>query len=221
MSEMIGPNIAADLRRIHMIVTRGLDVSIENAAKFAQEGFPQGELGEGYRSYLTALVSFLAAHHLSEDEVAFPYFKERMPDLPIGRLEEEHERMQDLLDRAKEDLEGLGDGLGPVLRDIEGELRDIRDLWGPHIGIEEEHLGVQRLAEMLPPEEHARLAGLLARHSQEHSGPDYLILPFALSNLPPEQRAIFSQSLPPMVTQQLVPVVWKEKWAPMQPFLLE
>jgi hypothetical protein len=26
--------------------------------------------------------------------------------------------------------------------------------------------------------------------------------------------------VPEIVTQQLVPVVWKEKWAPMAPFLL-
>jgi hypothetical protein len=204
-----------------MIVTRGLDVSIENAARFAQEGLPQDSLGDGYRSYVAALLSFLTAHHLAEDAIAFPYFQERMPDLPVAQLEEEHERMQNLLDQAKEDLEGVGDEPGPALRHLEGALRQIHDLWGPHIAIEEEHLGVQRLAEMLPPEEHARLAGLLARHSQEHSGPDYLILPFALYNLPPEQRAVFSQSLPPMVTQQLVPLVWKEQWAPMQPFLLE
>jgi hypothetical protein len=221
MAEMVGPNIAADLRRIHMIVTRGLDVSISNAAGFKQEGLPQGELGEGFRSYLTALLSFLTAHHLSEDEVAFPYFQERMPDLPIAQLEEEHKRMQDLLDRAQKDLQGLDDGSGQALDDLEGALRQIRDLWGPHITVEEEHLGVQRLAEMLPPEEHARLGGLLGQHSMQHAKPDYLILPFALYNLPPEQRAIFSQTLPPMVTQQLVPLVWKEKWAPMQSFLLE
>ena len=27
--------------------------------------------------------------------------------------------------------------------------------------------------------------------------------------------------IPPVVTKVLVPVVWKEQWAPMQPFLLD
>jgi hypothetical protein len=47
------------------------------------------------------------------------------------------------------------------------------------------------------------------------------VVPFLLYNLPPEERAIFSQGMPPVVTQELVPVVWKEKWSPMKPFLLD
>jgi hypothetical protein len=44
--------------------------------------------------------------------------------------------------------------------------------------------------------------------------------PFLLYNLPTEERAIIAQAMPPIVTRQLVPVVWKEKWEPMSPFLL-
>ncbi len=54
----------------------------------------------------------------------------------------------------------------------------------------------------------------------KHSGPDYLVVPFLLYNLSPEDRATMSAEMPPVVTQQLVPVVWKEKWQPMSPFLL-
>lgn len=221
MAEMTGPNIAADLRRIHMIITRGLDVSIENAARFVQEGSPDGPVSQGYRDYVTALLSFLSAHHLAEDEIAFPYFQERLPEAPFARLEEEHEHIEALLEKARKELERLEDGSGPALEGLEAELRAIRELWHPHITTEEEHFGLQRLAEMLPPEEHGRLAGIMAKHSMEHSGPDYLVVPFALYNLPPEQRAILSRAMPPMVTQELVPVAWKDRWAPMQPFLLE
>jgi hypothetical protein len=45
-------------------------------------------------------------------------------------------------------------------------------------------------------------------------------VPFALYNLPDEERAILARTMPPKVIDELVPVVWKEKWAPMQPFLL-
>jgi hypothetical protein len=31
---------------------------------------------------------------------------------------------------------------------------------------------------------------------------------------------VFSQGMPAEVVQYLVPVVWKEKWEPMQPYLL-
>jgi hypothetical protein len=221
MAEMTAPNIAADLRRIHLIITRGLDVSGENAARFVREGWPEGALGEGYRDYVAALLSFLSAHHLAEDDIAFPYFEERLPEVPFAQLEEEHQRIEPLLDQAQEALEGLGQEPSQALHDLEGVLREIRELWHPHISTEEQHFDVQRLAEMLPPEEHVRLAGMMARHSMEHSGPDYLVIPFALYNLPPDQRAVLSRAMPPMVIQELVPVVWKEQWGPMQPFLLE
>jgi hypothetical protein len=221
MVEQRGPNIAEDLRRIHMIITRGLDVSIEHAASFAREGLPEGQMGAGYGHYETALLSFLSAHHLAEDDIAFPYFEDRLPEVPFGQLEEEHERIEELLGQAKEELDRLEDEPEQALEGLGAVLRQVRKLWHPHITTEEDHFGVQRLAEMLPPEEHGRLAGLMAQHSMEHSGPDYLVVPFALYNLPPEQRAVLSRAMPPLVIEQLVPVAWKEQWAPMQPFLLE
>jgi hypothetical protein len=221
MAGMSNPNVAQDLRRIHMIITRGLDVSVEYAARFVQEGFPDRTLREGYRSYVAALLSFLHAHHLAEDDIAFPYFGERMPEAPFHQLEEEHRRIEGLLEWAREALQGLDEEPGQSLPRLEAVLRQIRELWQPHIAIEEAHFGVRRLAEMLLPEEHGRLAGLMAQHSREHSGPDYLVVPFALYNLPADQRAILARAMPPMVIQQLVPVAWKEQWSPMQPFLLD
>ena len=89
-----------------------------------------------------------------------------------------------------------------------------------HIAIEEEHFTIARFASLMPPEEHSRLLGLFMQHMQQNTGPDYLIVPFLLYNSAPDNRAFFAGGMPPIVTQQLVPVVWKEKWAPMQPFLL-
>ena len=221
MAEQTAPNIAEDLRRIHRIITRGLDVSLEHAARFAQEGLPEGQLRRGYRDYVAALLSFLSSHHLAEDDVAFPYFADLLPEMPVGQLEEEHQRIEELLGQAREELDGLEAEPEQALEGLGAVLSQVRKLWHPHITTEEEHFGVQRLAEMLPPEEHGRLAGLMAGHSMEHSGPDYLVVPFALYNLPPEQRAVLSRAMPPMVIEQLVPVAWKEQWAPMQPFLLD
>jgi hypothetical protein len=218
---MSKPNVAEDLRRIHMIITRGLDVSAENAARFAAEGFSDPTLSEGYRSYVAALLSFLHAHHLAEDDIAFPYFEERLPEAPFRQLEEEHHRMERLLQQAGEALEGLDEESAQRLPQLESVLRQIQELWRPHIALEEAHFDVRRLAELLPPEEHGRLAGMMAKHSMEHAGPDHLVVPFALYNLPADQRAILAAAMPPLVTQQLVPVAWKERWAPMRPFLLD
>lgn len=221
MVEMSKPNVAQDLRRIHMIITRGLDVSIENAGRLAAEGASDQTLGEGYRDYVTALLSFLHAHHLAEDDIAFPYFRERLPEAPFDRLEEEHTHIEGLLNQAKEALEGLAAEPEQALPRLEAVMGQMRELWQPHITLEEAHFEVQNLARMLPPEEHGRLAGMMARHSMEHSGPDYLVVPFALYNLPPDQRAIMARAMPPVVVQELVPVAWRERWAPMEPFLLE
>ena len=57
-------------------------------------------------------------------------------------------------------------------------------------------------------------------HSQRHATPDYLVVPFMLYTLPPQERPIFARNLPPIVTEQLVPVGWRDKWEPMKPFLL-
>ena len=48
-----------------------------------------------------------------------------------------------------------------------------------------------------------------------------MVLPFILYNLSAEDRAIMAQHVPPFVTQELVPGVWKGHWAPMKPFLLD
>lgn len=66
-----------------------------------------------------------------------------------------------------------------------------------------------------------RLQKELIEFFQEHTGPEYLVVPFVLYNLTTEDRAITAQGLPAIVTEQLVPIEWKDKWAPMQPFLLE
>ena len=49
--------------------------------------------------------------------------------------------------------------------------------------------------------------------------PAPLSVPFLLYNSEPEDRAAFSSFMPPELTQQLVPIVWQDEWAPMKPFL--
>lgn len=138
MSRSSSPSVVAELVRIHLVITRGLKVASENSQSFAQRGYPDASTREGFVSYVRSLASSLHAHHLTEDDLAFPYFREKMPDAPFDLLSAHHRQM----------------------------------------------------------------------------------VPFLLYNLPPEKRAAFAQMLPPVVTQQLVPVVWKEKWEPMKPFLL-
>jgi hypothetical protein len=46
-------------------------------------------------------------------------------------------------------------------------------------------------------------------------------VPFLLYNAEAEDRAFYVNAMPPELTQQLVPIVWKDEWAAMKPFLLD
>lgn len=219
MSEMQVPNVANDLIRIHKVVTRGLEVAIERSQAFARGGFPDAATREGFVSYVRALVSVLHGHHLTEDEVAFPYFRAKLPDLPVDELRAEHRQMEPILEEIQTILDGAIEA--ETLEGLNRALRRMAALWQPHITKEERGFDPQTVGAMLTVDEQVQLAQQFAQHSQEHAGPDFLVVPFMLYNLSSEDRVAFSQALPPIVTQQLVPVAWKEKWAPMKPFLLD
>ena len=223
MSEMSKPNVGADLRRIHAIVTRGLEVSIERSRAFAAQGYPDTATREGFVSYVRALASVLHGHHLTEDEVAFPFFQEKLPGAPFDEWSADHRRMELILEEIQAAIERVAAEAeaGESLLELNDALAKMEELWPPHIRQGEEHLSAQAADELMDLDEQIQLARQLAQFSQEHAGPDYLVVPFMLYNLTPEDRATMAQAMPPIVTQQLVPQVWKEKWASMQPFLLD
>ena len=222
MSQPNQPNIAADLIRIHSVVTRGLSVSLERGLTFAGDGFPDASTREGFVDYVQSLVSVLHAHHLGEDELAFPYLRDLLPGVPYDLLSEQHQQMVPILDEITAANEAVAaEPESQSVNALNRTLTQVDELWHPHIQIEEEEFTVERGAELISVDEHIRLAQLFAKLSQEHAQPDYLVVPFILYNLAPEDRAIMAASMPPVVTQELVPKAWKEKWAPMQPFLLD
>ncbi len=45
-------------------------------------------------------------------------------------------------------------------------------------------------------------------------------MPFLLHSLPPEDRGTMTQEMPRQVTEELVPIVWREQEALLAPFLL-
>jgi hypothetical protein len=52
------------------------------------------------------------------------------------------------------------------------------------------------------------------------AGPPFLIVPFILYNIPADKRTMLTSQMPPQIIEQLVPINWKDQWAPMKPFLL-
>ena len=70
------PNFTSQMLRIHSIVTRGLAISSNNCKYFIENNNFDPLYLEGFLNYNRALMSFVHAHHLSEDELVFPFFKD-------------------------------------------------------------------------------------------------------------------------------------------------
>jgi hypothetical protein len=218
MSTPDQPNVGNDLVRIHRAVTR----AIATAAQSSQGAGPQPDLRQGYSLYLRALTSLLHAHHLGEDEIAFPLWQTKDPAAHIDWLKEDHLKITSLLERIDAwNALGAAAWESAALAELHAVLTDLDELWMGHIELEEGTMGPERSAALLTPEENALLRSQLAAHGQQHALPNELVMPFVFYNMIPADRAEFAQLLPPVVAQQLIPVAWKPVWSPMQPFLLE
>jgi hypothetical protein len=222
MSTLHESYIAQSFLTIHRIITRGLRVSNESVQGVVKHGFKDETSREGLFKYIQALSSILHAHHLTEDELAFPYFRELMPDAPFDTLIGWHQEMVGMLDEIKvaaEACEGKGQ-LEPSLKQLENALGRLEETWLPHIQMETDEF-IARADALINVDERLRLTQLFAEHGQKLSVPPYLTIPFLLYNLSPEDRLVFSQGMPAELLQHLVPVVWKPQWESMKPYLLE
>jgi hemerythrin-like domain-containing protein len=214
-------NLARDLLIIHRIATRSIHVGLENSKLFTPSGFPDESTREGYYNYIRSLATMLHSHHTGEDTIAFPEVRLRIPMAPLDHLCDEHEQMQAILDRIIHLLDSADEkGDLQTLDGLRKELERLSDLWSQHIPVEEEVFTAQKIRAVFKEYEESNLVSKLSEHGMKTSQPDYLLLPFMLYNLSTEDREQYSKFLPPVVTQELVPIVWKDKWASMGPFLL-
>jgi hemerythrin-like domain-containing protein len=222
MSNPIPHHFSTSFYNIHAIITRGLQVSREAVQAAAQHGLWDDKQKEGLLNYLRAFSAVLNSHHLTEDELIFPYFRDKLPGAPFDVLVRWHEEMVEMLNEINQAVEKCdrNEQLGTNLARLEDSLTRLDESWQPHIQMEDEELITK--ADMLVPDEQEQLT--LVRQAGEHSSkialPAPLTVPFLLYNLPPDDRKVFSQTMPPEVVQTLVPVVWKEQWESMKPFLL-
>lgn len=219
---MSQPNVARGLLHIHHIITRGLEVSLAKSREFSEHGFPDASMRTGFANYVRAFASVLRAHHMTEDELAFPYFRSKLPGLPYDKLQNDHHTLEPMLPKLEAlagEIESNPQPTGP-LTELHSLLTALGELWYSHIRMEEENFPESLLAQMMTVEEHLSLLQQAGAHSQKIAKPDYLVVPFMLYNLNEEERREFSRALPPVVVEQLVPVAWKDQWASMRPFLL-
>jgi hemerythrin-like domain-containing protein len=224
MTQQPKPNLAASLLAIHAVISRGLDVASTQIKSFAELGFPDASLCQGILNYLRALSSVLHGHHLAEEELAFPYFRVKMPDVPFDLLLQQHQQILPILEEIECAIPKCADEKqqNEGLRQLGQALDKMIAIWHPHIRIEEEYFTQERFESLrILDEEQKRLLQQIGEHSQKNTGPPYLVLPFMLYNVSPEARARLAGEFPPEVIRHLVPVAWKDQWASMKPFLLD
>ena len=212
------PNAGNDLLRIHKVITRALDVSLHNS----QDNSLVEKHWEGFRMYLRVLTVLLHSHHAGEDELSFPFWRTRLPDGPFDKLSEQHRQMIIYLDQIERWLGDAGreSWQANTMSELTQALTDLRALWQMHIALEEATIGPENSGKYLTAVDNEQLGRQLAAHGQAHAQPSELVMPFAVYNLSEADRAEFVKLLPPVMTQQLIPIAWKSAWEPMMPFLM-
>lgn len=214
--------VGVALPAFHQSISRGIHMATLYSHIFGRCGFPEGRIRPGFADYAKSLISALHAHCLTEDALAYPRLRDILSEAPFDLLADQHHRMVPLLDEIKLKIDPAVDSsaTGDCLEKLKTSLTELADIWRPHIEAEERHFTPEKIDALMSPDEQALLLTQFAEFNQKHSEPDYLVVPFTLFNLAPEDRDIVSKMMPPDVTQRLIPLAWKEKWQSMAPFLL-
>ena len=214
--------LAGDFLRIHRAITRGLNVCVSKGSEYLSEGFPDPDIQQGYVLYLQTLTAVLSAHHLGEDEVAFPALKRKLPDEPYGKLGSDHVEIEKKLVQIKNALPGLASAdFAPSLAAAIEILKGILSVWVPHIQIEETSFKSAAIESAMTFDEQLQLSAEIGKYSQEHGGPPFFVLPFVLFNMDKADRDAMASGMPKELVEVLMPGEWKANWAPMLPFLLK
>lgn len=206
---------------IHKVISRGVDISVEQVGNFIQGGFPSEHTRAGYLNYLTALCVMFDSHHKTEDKIAFHYFRDALPDTHFDWLFEDHNLINGFLEEMTPIIESLKrreqvDNNLVLLKDV---LVNISDRWYGHIGLEEEEF-IELIDALSAPEEKTKLIEDFAVFNERLLKPFDLTIPFMLFNLETHDRPVI---------QKAYPITWitafdtpekKEKLESILPFLL-
>jgi hypothetical protein len=184
MTDTKSDNLVGDILRIHAAITRGFEIVLENKNR------------EGAGLYEESLYATIITHHKTEDESTFPFFRDKLPEVPFDELIEDHKKMTDLVEQK--------------------DILNLKELWTRHIKKEEGYFTQKRLDGILSPDEQMNYRMEMGKTAGKYSVPPYLVVPFALYNLKEDERKVFSQNLPPEVLNN-VNTEWQDKWKPMEP----
>ena len=149
-------------------------------------------------NYYENVLSFLHAHHESEEEVVFPLLRSRCPDVDalVDQLAQQHEEALMLLATARQWLAAWPGGGDAVQLEVVGALGSLRTHLVDHLE-EEERLGLPLAAEYLSAEEWGQLPG----HGLRAFDGDkvWLILGLIRERMNGAQRDAMLEHMPPPV----------------------
>jgi len=217
------PDIGEEYIRLHKVMSRGIKVSLFNINKFLNDGLMEKLNREGFISYVQSFSSVLHGHHMVEDEKIFPYFKDKLPEVPYPRLVSEHEIFNEGLQQINSAVDNLTketDELESLIT-LKTGFDKLDGIWATHIQIENTQLYGKIRDLNMDPEDMIKIEKESKEFFQENSGPGYLVIPFVLYNLSLEDRRAIANGFPDVVTSKLLFGDWKDKWISMKPFLLE
>ena len=125
------PNVAVNLLTIHKVITRALSVSIEKTRDYSQHGLPDETMQNGFSNFIRTLISVLLSHQRTEDYLAFPYSKYRLPVTPFDMLGQQHEEMAGILEEARYVIVKIDNGPGTEkeLESILLALNKANEIW--------------------------------------------------------------------------------------------
>ncbi|HOI71060.1 MAG TPA: hypothetical protein PLC38_02105 [Methanobacterium sp.] len=213
------PNLAIDLLCTHNVITRSLEVAAEHCGQSLRSGELDEASKDGFIDYLECIRTVLTTHHHLETQKVFPYFQNKIPELPVKQLNQEHGKIGIHLIKFDDIIPDLkGDSLIPSLEQLNEALTGINHVWYPHKELEEKYFTVEKIGNLLDKDEMRGQSEIYREFIIERYQPDYLVMPFQFYNLPPKERDIWAQKFPEIFTHKLISTEWKDKWSNMAEF---
>lgn len=206
---------------IHKVISRSINTSVENIRIFIDSGFPDEQTRQGFFNFIRLTGLMLDTHHLTEDDIGFPYFEKELPDTHFEWLHEDHDLITGFLKELTPILDRVEktDPNRENLKDIEAVLLKIEDRWNQHIGLEEEEF-INIIDSLAPYEKRVKLIAQFFDYNDGLLQPYHLSLPFMLYNLDKEDRVRWSEGYSEELLEKVETDAWKKKWGSMKPFFV-
>jgi hypothetical protein len=206
---------------VHKLISRGVDISNAHIDGFIKNGFSTEQTFNGYLNYVHALTVLFDSHHKTEDDIAFPFFREALPNTHFEWLFEDHNLITGFIEELQPILDALNkrDQVEHNLVLCKEVLFKISDRWYGHIGLEEEEF-IDLIDVLITVEERLHLFKQFGDYNFKLLEPHTLSYPFMLHNLEPQDQQHILSAYPNDWFADLDTPEWRAEWESMIPYLL-